>query len=117
MARYVVLSFEDNDDAEHLIQQYKDHPTIHPVGMFARPTNFCEELEHWDYPTRSKRGVKFGWWICPQCHKARKLFQQGHNMLDPEKMPLGSIDRPLYLLTKEPLLENIERNRKCYGTS
>lgn len=77
MARYVVLSFEDNTKAETFIS---DKLVLGPdlqdlfagtllgeakvEAIFAKPTKFCEctkKRKGWF------RGKKYGWWVCSNC--------------------------------------------------
>jgi len=70
MARYVVLEFEDNEDAEHFVGDVFYHYAGEVVGLFAKPTQFCDgggctrgRVQPW------ARGAKFGWWVCRTCKK------------------------------------------------
>jgi hypothetical protein len=84
VARYVVLSFEDNAQADCLIEdmlEYPDGRILTPVqendveadlvGLFAKPTVFHDDT----CPGSGKRvrpwarGTKFGWWVCAICKR------------------------------------------------
>lgn len=105
MARYVMLSFDHNDEAEAFIKavqrkdgviyskplegaefQYMPLPeNVFVRGVWAKPTSFCPGLSC----TGNKgftRGQKFGWWVCATCKKPRKGWADG----DPWYVALGN---------------------------
>lgn len=119
MARYVVLSFDDNEDAEIFIDHIREAvESAEVLGLFAQPTQFCpasgsggcskgKRVRGWS------RGKKYGWWVCSGCHKpsnfvktglmyrhviqqAVNLFpgiiSQATNLLDPEDKPASVHD-------------------------
>lgn len=100
MARYVVLSFPDNDDATAFVEG-KDH-RAEVVGVYAQPTMFCESFGGCS-TGRVKpftRGTKFGWWVCSGCRKpvklsaeklARHIISQGTNLLDVEGQEVAEV--------------------------
>lgn len=76
MARYVVLSFEDNDEAELFVdatindEAYTLSVSTSVLGVYAQPTQFCDFMhpkvkrnQAWSF------GKKFGWMICTTCNK------------------------------------------------
>lgn len=95
MARYVVLSFEDNEEAESFIERVScyqheatcncmqpDHEGEHcdcdpqepvqVVSMLAQPTQFCDGNCYKEKDGRGPKfvqGQKYGWWVCTVCHK------------------------------------------------
>ena len=91
MARYVVLSFEDNEEADMFVastiaflpaSNASDDPeiarTVEVVGLYAQPTQFCDlphtKAEWKEYESKHAkqawtRGAKYGWIICVICHK------------------------------------------------
>lgn len=93
MARLVVLSFDDNEDAEDFIKdvQFQDgtvftYPegsndaesySTEVVGLFAKPTVFCDPGDgHKGKKTQAgwTRGKKYGWWVCGACKKPSVLW-------------------------------------------
>lgn len=95
MGRYIVIEFDQNDDAAEFFEQFtkrnqfvRQFPLTGQasgaqriVGIFVRPGNRCEcwdrdTVNHRD-PTKEKnaagiaRGAKFGWWVCSRCNKPR----------------------------------------------
>ncbi len=118
MARYVLLAFEDNGDAEALVAAIQNrgakgiylavpHPSLEgqysvhsPYGgnvdvraMFMKPTQFCECTNPGD---KSAKGKKWGLWIHSVCGKPKKShWQHPRNLLEPEK--LDPRERSCYL--------------------
>jgi hypothetical protein len=96
MAKYVVLSFEDNDKAEAFVkagQSLEEHLAVAAIdpaggwdgayeaqveGMFQKPTAYCESggrhegtrVQGWS------RGKKHGWWVCGTCGKPSPKWGQ-----------------------------------------
>ena len=100
--RYVVLKFDDNDDAEAFVQLALRDPIkeYEAMGLFAGPTQFCTctggrgRIHSWT------RGQRFGWWVCKSCKKPseatggplqqmRAVVSQSRNLLvaDEEQAP------------------------------
>jgi hypothetical protein len=121
MARYVLLEFSDNKEADLFtvaIGQaggvffssdsgtgvgaygYIDPTKVRARAVFAKPTGFCE------CPTlsdNSSRGKKWGWYVCVKCKKPREgQWQHPRNLLDPIDIP--TTQRQLYLGVIEPEL-------------
>lgn len=101
MARYVVLSFEDDNEAEEFVKdamQLDDHPTfsmavtaIDPGGnyekafdfkveaMMQKPTKFCGTpggCREGKRVVGFQRGKNHGWWICSVCGKPTQTWAQ-----------------------------------------
>jgi hypothetical protein len=84
VAKYLVLEFEDDKDADGLVEglnavgyilsasenssMWKSYPII--AGVFKKPTMFCE-CPPSNNP-KSVRGAKWGWWLHKDCGKPRK---------------------------------------------
>lgn len=68
MARYLVVQVDDNDRADKLASKLNEVTGIDVIGLFGKPTQYCECEGPWD---RSIRGKKYGWYICPDCGKPR----------------------------------------------
>lgn len=83
MARLVIIEFEDNAQAQKLVDKLTrdalDSKGRRPVGLIPIPRQFCE------CPSLTKAGrtVKFGWWICLECKKAQRGWQSPVNLLQP----------------------------------
>jgi len=96
MAVYVLLAFDDDDQAHTLVEDmlrtpYADiltpsqennvHATVR--GVWKKPTLFCDPS---DGHLKSKgkfshsfsRGKKYGWWVCAQCGKPREAWARGN---------------------------------------
>lgn len=88
MAKYVMLRFEDDKEADILIEavQSGDVSKLDTVlqfgsafvrAVFKIPTKFCEctsvKNRGWT------RGKKYGWWVCSICHKPSKSWGTGHH--------------------------------------
>lgn len=99
MARYVLLSFDSNVEAEQYVRELagaesplSDNSSI--VGVFGKPTQFCDTATHPHATTRRvngfTRGTRFGWWVCAHCSKPKKawasnlsaVLSQARNLLD-----------------------------------
>jgi hypothetical protein len=99
MARYVILSFEDNEQAEAFctramsgpvagVETYHVDPdrggtnTVYDaevVGLVAKPTKFCEGHTGGGKHGQSyTKGSKWGWWVCITCAKPSRLWAAGY---------------------------------------
>lgn len=99
MARYVLVEVDENDRADRLIAKLEGVPGLRIVGLFGKPTIFCECPPPW--PERSVRGKKYGWYMCPQCRNPRAFgpHQRPMNLLHhgvPETM------QNVFLSIREP---------------
>lgn len=92
MARYIVLEFIDNDQAESFIQkidaQTKAGKKFRVVGLFSPPRLFACKCPISSGTgnalyrrEKSERGGKFGWWLCGTCNKPRPGGHQLNNLL------------------------------------
>lgn len=82
MARFILLAVEDNDVAEEFVQTHQKMDGLEVVGLFGKPVNFCMCPDGYTITARVKTGGKFGWSVCPICHKARFMSQQAKNLLN-----------------------------------
>jgi|SRR6478609_6845060 len=93
MAKYVVLRFEDNDQADTFVEDMlrePDEPILTPVqendvratpvGVYRAPTMFCARADgrHKGRVQGFTHGKKFGWWVCGQCGKPTLLWGSSH---------------------------------------
>ena len=105
MARLVVLEFDDDGEADTLVEDWNRARQEAPrqedgtlrivlltpqqendvqckiIGMYKRPTLFCDPSDgHRCRKTNSgwTKGKKWGWWVCGSCHKPSKLW--GNNV-------------------------------------
>ena len=99
MARYVVVEFNNNADADEFVRQMSDDNkdrrkaglsfAWRVVGVFVKPGRTCT-CSGWekgncgakDWPFGIALGEKFGWWICDNCNKPRRGGHQLNNQLD-----------------------------------
>lgn len=92
MAKYVLLQFNDDAQADRLIAALQEWPEAIDVsgeitatepewyrvvgvqlrGIFKLPTKFCEctNLKRRGFT----RGKKYGWWVCDQCRRPTKAW-------------------------------------------
>lgn len=106
MARYVVLAFDSNAQAETLVEDWwnslqtapmdedgkprvrlltpvqENDVECHVVGLLAKPTLFCNpEDGHLKSVGKTgrgfTRGMKYGWWVCAICKKPTKGWAAG----------------------------------------
>lgn len=108
MARYLVIEFLDNEQADAFVQkideQTKAGKRYRVVGMFSPPRIFgCQcpissgTGSAFYRNEKAERGDKFGWWLCGTCKKPRPGGHQLNNLL-----PIGS------LFGKKPRLKKLK---------
>lgn len=69
MARYVVLEFEYNEDADLFVGDML-HDGEDVVGVYAKPTQFCTSGGCGKGRVKAfVRGQKWGWWVCESCKR------------------------------------------------
>lgn len=82
MARYVLLEFDDNEEASRFVEQHlvpfaSNGPIVR--GVYAKPTQFCTCKSS---PGQT-RGSRLGWWVCTNCKKPRvRMTQMPRNLLE-----------------------------------
>jgi hypothetical protein len=98
MARYVVISFDDNDEADSFVKHNMLGHGSTIEAVFAKPTVFCDSNKSCFVKLGARkshsftRGKKYGWWVCSTCKKPnhrnsspeklmRYIIQQGINLL------------------------------------
>lgn len=94
MARYVLLAFDNNKEADEFINAVgieggiffvgadTHFKNINPEktfvrGLWARPTQFCECGGSGKMRQGYARGAKFGWWVHNACGKPTKGWANG----------------------------------------
>lgn len=84
MPRYLLVEIDSNDSADRMRAQIDTATAagkgIRVIGMFAKTAKLCKcEVKS----TKSVRGSKLGWWLCPTCHRPQPGGPQTlSNMLD-----------------------------------
>lgn len=98
MARYVVVEFAENEDAEDFIRQLNEECSLRRkerlahikrvVGVFVPPRKLCEcpDWQSTNYGDKNakhgvERGAKFGWWVCTRCNRPRRAGHQLNNQI------------------------------------
>jgi hypothetical protein len=103
MARYVVVEFKNNGDAEAFIERIHQDTAQGTmrriVGVFVKPGRTCD-CRNWQRTNSGDknqavtivRGGKFGWWVCTACNRPRKAGHQLVNQVLPSSLypELGS---------------------------
>jgi hypothetical protein len=81
MARYVVLEFDDNDDANSFVEEMlQDHEGV--VGVYAKPTLFCPAGGCSTGRIKSfVQGVNLGWWVCSNCKKPSRAVEGDEQLM------------------------------------
>lgn len=97
MARYIVVEFVDNADAEEFVQRINQENAEfrsmrvafrrRVVGIFVKPGKTCEcsDRHRANYGDKNwqqasiARGAKFGWWVCTRCNRPRAA---GHGLVN-----------------------------------
>lgn len=76
--RFLLIEFDDATQADKLKSQIDEATRrgrgYRVVGLFARPGNdFCSCGSNWitnrSGEVQTRRGPRFGWWVCIQCKK------------------------------------------------
>ena len=102
-ARYVLVELDDEARALKLIGRLEGIQGVKIRGLFGKPTKFCDCPNNGDLNSRSVLGAKYNWRICPECGRAKRLFQTLRNLLDPEGLPAKFVN--MYLLVNEPYMD------------
>ena len=105
MARYIVLDFDRNEDAEAFVAELTSgaemgertwNKVSRVVGIFVKPgrTCNCSDAKRINYGDKNEkwginRGLKFGWWVCERCGKPRKAGHQLVNQVSATSHPEG----------------------------
>src|SRR5689334_9902659 len=92
MAKYVVVAFDIDTEADAFIEtmnaatitmEDNGGATVEVVGVFKKPTLFCECTNRGD---KSVRGAKWGWWLHKDCGKPKRgNIHHPWNLLFPGK--------------------------------
>jgi hypothetical protein len=105
MAKYVVLAFDNDEDADSFSGTILHGGpsavgTIQIAGIFKKPTLFCECPGVSD---KSVRGAKWGWWLHKDCGKPKRGNpQHPRNLIAPADMSPAQIMRQyLYIGVRE----------------
>lgn len=78
MARYVVLEFDDNDDAERYVKEDRwDIFCGDVIGVYAKPTKFCHCVGSKAKRMAFTRTARFGWWVHVDCKKPTEAWAKG----------------------------------------
>lgn len=101
MARYVVVEFPDNKEADWFVEQVNQecakrrkegNPLLSRIaGVFVKPgrTCVCSDRASANYGDKQnfnadiQRGAKFGWWVCSRCNRPRAA---GHQLVNQVSM-------------------------------
>jgi hypothetical protein len=111
MAVYVVLSFEDDEEAKEFVTDVlrSGGPSKAGVdiwlakvrGVFKKPTKFCDPSDGHRAGKKTEqaftRGRRYGWWVCALCGKPTKAWSLGNKWYG----PLGSNLLPTSLVAPE----------------
>jgi hypothetical protein len=92
MANYVLLQFDNEDEASAFMEAAREDNVfvsnkpgslarlpIDLRGLFKKPTKFCDCANTGGNLKKRgfTRGKKFGWWVCDRCHKPTKSWGRG----------------------------------------
>lgn len=95
MAKYVLVEFANNDEAEAFASTIADAGEASSLtvrAIFQKPTQYCECPPS----DKSVRGKKYGWWVHKVCGKPKRgQWQHPRNLLDPQD--LKPKERTIYL--------------------
>lgn len=110
MAKYVILAFDDDDEADKFVEEtqrrqgvindmdcpcYPDDKALIKAdvrAVFRKPTKFCDckTVKHRGF----SRGRKYGWWVCAQCGKPTVGWGRGDHWflaLGKNLLPISNI--------------------------
>jgi len=88
MSRVVILSFRDNDAAEHFARQVLEGQSngtcsvlpskdVRIEALIAQPTQRCKGPHRVPGKQKSERGwsrtKRYGWWVCGVCNKCSPM--------------------------------------------
>lgn len=115
MARYLVIEFRNNEDADKLAEKVLESSRMgkpmRVVGLFAKPGKpcMCPDWQRVNYgdknqPVGIARGERFGWWVCERCSRPRRAGHTLVNLIKPsETFAEGDIIDPQYEVTVSSL--------------
>lgn len=86
MARYLLVEFDDNAEAEAfaaMTNEQEEGTTMRTIGMFGKPTIFCECEDKRIEPVM---GQKYGWRVHAKCGRPpRNHWHTAKNLLHPDE--------------------------------
>ena len=89
-ARYLLIEFDDATQADKLRNQIDARKGIsmRVVGLFAKPLPpYCscgKEITTRQQATSTKRGKRFGWWVCTECKRPTASISGLVNLIAPD---------------------------------
>lgn len=105
-SRYLLVEFDDEESALSLKEKIDatQGKKFRVVGLFAKPTSYCQcGVDTWTTtkanPATTKRGRKFGWWVCTQCKRPAASISGLVNLIAPDDI----INPQTFDLGKGPL--------------
>jgi hypothetical protein len=110
MARYILVQVDENSRATALMKKLEPVEGIKVIGLFGKPTNFCDDVSHRNPNESSQRGKKYGWSHCRTCGLPKKnIFHMLTNLLDPPEMYHSVRLRDIFLNIREPYVPALEK--------
>lgn len=114
MARYLLIEFDNNEQADALRAQIdaatRKGKAFRVVGLFARPGLNCRcsstragHVERITKTAKPVRGTRFGFYVCPLCHKPRFGNQHPTNMIAREEIIQPMVFQEIAWLDMPPL--------------
>lgn len=109
MAKYVLLAFDSDAEADEFAQRFTDDveersqairvkPYAMVRGVWKKPTKFCDCTSGNIKQRGWTRGKKFGWYVCDYCRKPSAAWARGdmwYNSLGVNLLPV-SFEAPEY---------------------
>jgi len=107
MSMYLLIEFDNDVQARSLITRLEGKLGMKAVGLFKKPTKFCEcpPMSDLQQSREVTRGDLFGWRVHRACRRARKAPQAPKNLL--EAGPQSSHDIFLHLSTYPIMVHNV----------
>ena len=109
MAKYVLLEFDDDNEADEFVRVVPGlyHIDAHSlqsfkiVGEFKKPTSFCQCTPEQKRGVFGARGSKFGWFVCGRCKKPVEGGNQViYNLLENDGRPTWKREINLQVLAR-----------------
>lgn len=74
MAMSVVLVFEKDSEAIDFALANVETTGREVKGLYKHPTLFCNCTSGKKIQIAFTKGLKYGWWVCAQCRKPRRMY-------------------------------------------
>lgn len=107
---YVLVEFDQDSQAEALMEKLRNRSSFRVVGLFKKPTKFCEcpPMSDLQQSREVTLGERFGWRVHRSCRRARRAPQAPKNLLEGDA-PARDRDIFLHLSARPLLVHNVSK--------